>query len=97
MDKDIVKGFNHDITLSERKNILITGVKKIENFDSEEFLIETSLGYLEIKGEDLEIIKLDTYQGNVSIKGKVNSFGYLEGIKEKDKDNSLLSKLFKWV
>ena len=95
MDKDIVKGFNHDITLSERKNILITGVKKIENFDSEEFLIETSLGYLEIKGEDLEIIKLDTYQGNVSIKGKVNSFVYLECIKAKDKDNSLLSKLFK--
>ena len=77
MDKDIVKGFNHDITLSERKNILITGVKKIENFDSEEFLIETSLGYLEIKGEDLEIIKLDTYQVNVSIKGKVNIFSYL--------------------
>ena len=97
MDKDLVKGFNHDITLSERKNILITGVKKIDNFDSEEFLIETSLGYLEIKGEELEIIKLDTYQGNVSIKGKFNSFSYVDAIREKDKDNSLLSKLFKWV
>ena len=26
-----------------------------------------------IKGEGLEIIKLDTYQGNVAIKGKINS------------------------
>ena len=94
MDKDIVKGFNHDITLSERKNILITGVKKIENFDSEEFLIETSLGYLEIKGEDLEIIKLDTYQGNVSIKGKINNLDYSE-TESKNKEDSFISKLFK--
>ena len=95
MDKDIVKGFNHDITLSERKNILITGVKKIENFDSEEFLIETSLGYLEIKGEDLEIIKLDTYQGNVSIKGRLDSMAYIESGSKKDKENSIITKLFK--
>ena len=95
MDKDIVKGFNHDITLSERKNILITGVKKIENFDSEEFLIETSLGYLEIKGEDLEIIKLDTYQGNVTIKGQVDSLAYVSKDLKKGKEETLISKLFK--
>ena len=59
MDKDIVKGFNHDITLSERKNILITGVKKIENFDNEQFLLETIMGFMIIKGEDLSLIKLD--------------------------------------
>ena len=97
MDKDSIQSFNHNITLNERKNIIITGVKKIDSFDNEEFLLETTMGPIVIKGEDLEIIKLDTYQGNVSIKGKVNSFGYLEGIKAKDKDNSLLSKLFKWV
>ena len=31
--------------------------EKIENFDNEEFFMETTLGYLAIKGEDLEIIK----------------------------------------
>lgn len=96
MDKDIVKGFNHDITISERKNVLITGVKKIENFDNEEFLMETSLGYLNIKGEELELIKLDTYQGNISIKGKINSFSYIESINKKDKENTFFTKLFKW-
>ena len=69
--KEIDNGFNHGITLVERKNIGISGVKKIESFDSEEFLMETTLGYLVIKGSELEIIKLDTYQGNVSIKGKI--------------------------
>ena len=94
--KEVDNGFNHGITLVERKNIVISGVKKIESFDSEEFLMETTLGYLVIKGNELEIIKLDTYQGNVSIKGKVNSFSYKETINKKEKEESVFSKLFKW-
>ena len=46
------------------------------SFDSEEFMMDTTLGFLHIKGSSLEIIKLDTYQGNVSIKGKIDSITY---------------------
>ena len=77
-------------------NLVVSGVKKIESFDDNEFLMDTTLGFLTIKGESLEIIKLDTYQGNVSIKGKVDSINYSDNnISKKDKENSLLSKLFK--
>ena len=93
MDKEIAS-FNHNIPLTERKNIVISGVKKIENFDDQEFLLETTMGYLLIKGKELEIIKLDTYQGNVSIKGHFDNLSYTEGTK-KDKDDSFLAKLFK--
>ena len=93
MDKEMAS-FNHNITITERKNIVVSGVKKIDNFDAEEFLIETSMGHLLIKGNDLEIIKLDTYQGNVSIKGKFNSLSYTENTK-KEKEVSIFSKLFK--
>lgn len=93
--KEIDNGFNHGLTIAERKSIVISGVKKIESFDNEEFLMETTLGFLVIKGSDLEIIKLDTYQGNVSIKGRIDSLVYLDEVNKKDKDNSLLSKLFK--
>ena len=37
----------------------LTGIKKIESFDSLEFLIETSLGYLNIKGSDLALVRFD--------------------------------------
>ena len=95
MDKtDIISNYNHNITINERKNIVISGVKKIDSFDEEEFLLETSMGYLIIKGTSLEIIKLDTYQGNVSIKGKINSLSYLENNK-KEKEESMFNKLFK--
>ena len=36
----------HNVYLKDRKNIELTGVKNIESFDSLEFLIETSLGFL---------------------------------------------------
>ena len=94
MDKDIISG-NHNISISTRKNINITGVKKIENFDENEFLLETNMGYLMIKGSSLEIIKLDTYQGDVAIKGKIDSLNYLENNKKQEKSESVFSKLFK--
>lgn len=96
MDKIIEENnFNHGITISERKSIIVSGVKKIESFDNEEFLMDTTLGALVIKGEELEIIKLDTYQGNVSLKGKINSVFYADSSTRKEKENSFFDKLFK--
>lgn len=96
MDKENIMSSNHLVSISDRKNIVLSGVKKIDSFDSEEFLLETIMGYVVIKGTDLEIVKLDTYQGNVSIKGKINSLNYMETSKQKEKEESLLGKLFKW-
>lgn len=94
MDKDIVTN-NHSINIIQRKSIAITGVKKIENFDENEFLLETNMGFILIKGSNLEIIKLDTFQGDVSIKGKIDSLNYLENSKKAEKSESVFSKLFK--
>ena len=96
MDKDqSIGNYNHSINILERKNILVTGVKKIESFDDTEFLMETVMGYLALKGENLELLKLDTMQGNVSIKGLLKSFAYLEDGVKKDKENNIISRLFK--
>ena len=96
MEKDKeLNTFNHSISIVERKNILITGVKKVESFDNEEFLLETVMGFLALKGEDLELVKLDTLQGTVTIKGFIKSFDYIEENNKKDKDSSIISRLFK--
>lgn len=87
-------GVNHIVSLNERKSIVITGVKKIESFDNEEFLLNTNLGMMHIKGEGLEMIKLDTLEGNVSIKGRINGLNYIED-GQHSKDNNIFSKLFK--
>lgn len=93
MDKMIdVPGLTHVIKINERKNIVISGIKKINNFDDKEFNIDSIMGKILIKGESLEMIKLDTVEGNVSIKGKINSFSYTDS---NTKEDSLLLKLFK--
>ena len=88
-----VNNEKHVISILQRESINISGVKKIVSFDDEEFLLETTYGPMEIKGVDLEIRKLDTYQGVISINGILNSFSYLK--MEGKKEGGLLSKLFK--
>ena len=96
MDKDhTISSYNHSINILERKNILVTGVKKIESFDDTEFLMDTVMGMLALKGEELELLKLDTLQGSVSIKGLLKSFSYVDEDKNKNKDSSFISRLFK--
>ncbi len=85
---------NHNINITERQNVSISGVVKIDSFDSEEFLLETTAGALGIKGRDLEIIKLDTYEGTIVIKGVIDGFSYLESEKTK-KESGMIARLFK--
>ena len=42
MDKsENINNYNHAISLTERKNLMISGVKKIDNFDNEQFMMDT--------------------------------------------------------
>ena len=93
-DTDKLELLNHSISITERQNIQISGITKIDSFDNEEFLLETSAGPLGIKGKDLEIIKLDTYEGTIMIKGVVDAFSYFDTGKSK-KENSIITKFFK--
>ena len=94
MVREVSSNLNHSFSVSERKNIIISGVVKIDSFDNEEFLLETVQGYMLIKGDGLEVVKLDTYQGNVTIKGRIDSIAYIEETNKKE--SSVFSKLFKW-
>lgn len=96
MDKIDSSAYNHTITLVERKSFVTSGVKKIENFDDTQFLMDTVMGFLLVKGEGLELVKLDTIQGNVSIKGTIMSMTYLDESSKHEKESSLFNRLFRW-
>ena len=85
--------FSSDLLYNiQRKNIIISGIKKIVSFDDKQFLLESNMGNIFIKGSNLEMIKLDTIDGNVSIKGTIDSFVYAE---DKKVGDSIITKLFK--
>ena len=83
-----------EIKMIDRASISLTGVNKIVSFDDEEFLMETTVGNIRLLGEGLELLKLDTNDGNVKIKGKINAFTYIDG-KTTKKEESVITKLFK--
>ncbi|EEL52576.1 hypothetical protein bcere0022_590 [Bacillus cereus Rock3-44] len=77
-----------------RRVIDITGVKQVESFDSEEFLLETVMGFLTIRGQNLQMKNLDVEKGIVSIKGKINEMLYIDE-NQGEKAKGFFSKLFK--
>ena len=91
--ENVIDNTKHEVKIIDRGVIYLSGIDKIVSFDDQEFIMESVMGNIDLKGEELEIIKLDTHDGVVSIKGIVNSIVYDEG-KKKDKD-SFLGKLFK--
>ncbi|MDP4085454.1 MAG: sporulation protein YabP [Bacillota bacterium] len=84
----------HDVIMRGRKLLDITGVKQVESFDNEEFLLETSMGFLSIRGQNLQMKNLDVDKGIVSIKGKIFDLIYIDE-QHGEKAKGFFSKLFR--
>ncbi|GLB61565.1 sporulation protein YabP [Cytobacillus sp. NCCP-133] len=84
----------HDVIMRGRRLLDITGVKQVESFDNEEFLLETVMGFLAIRGQNLQMKNLDVDKGIVSIKGKVFDLVYIDD-QNGDKAKGFFSKLFR--
>jgi sporulation protein YabP len=81
--------------LLENKEVLnVTGVENVDNFNDEIVVLITSKGRLTIKGEKLNISKLNVDEGRLIVKGIINSLIYSEYEGQKEKV-SLVKKLFK--
>lgn len=95
-DKDTsVRGqADHQVKMNNRRNLEITGVKEVDSFDAEEFLLQTSMGYLVVRGQNLQMKNLDVDQGIVTIKGKVYEISYLDE-QHGEKAKGFFSKMFK--
>ncbi|UJL46497.1 sporulation protein YabP [Virgibacillus sp. NKC19-16] len=85
---------DHYVKLNNRKNLEITGVKEVDSFDNEEFLLETVMGYLIIRGQNLQLQNLDVGDGVVSIKGKIYELSYVDE-QQQEKAKGFFSKLFR--
>jgi sporulation protein YabP len=85
---------NQNVKLYDRNLLEMSGINKIVSFNSDEFVLDSIMGIISIKGNSLEIIKLNTDDGNIKIKGSVDSIVYSESSKKQNKE-SFLTRLFK--
>ena len=83
-----------NVFLKNRKNLEITGVKKLESLNPLEFVLYTVLGKMVIRGKDLEMLSLDIDHGRLEIIGNVRIIEYIEKLETK-KEKGFVSKLFK--
>ena len=91
---DTNKTKRQEVRMLNRRLLEVTGVLKVDSFDSQQFLLETELGYMNVKGQNLHMKNLNLEQGVVAIEGTVNSLTYMDGAGP-DKTKGLLGKLFK--
>lgn len=84
-----------NLVLENREKLSISGVLDVLSFDDQIVIVETELGLLTIKGDDLRINKLSIDTSEVVVEGEIYSMNYSE--KETDKKNTggLLGKIFK--
>lgn len=84
-----------NLTLDSRKKLVLTGVIEVLSFDDEKILLNTCLGMLTIKGQELKMNKLDVQNGDVIMVGTISSLVYTSGSVKPEKKDSIIARLFR--
>jgi len=92
--KSMTSNIIQNIILENREKLTISGVLDVLSFDDLVVIVETELGLLTVKGENLHINKLSIDTSEVIVEGDINYLAYSENNQDK-KSGSLLGKIFK--
>lgn len=93
METNIQEQMHHTLEMKDRKNVFLTGVKSIDSFDNEEFIVDTNLGFLLVTGKNLSLGKMDTDKGELLIKGIIENISYVSGSKKQN--GKVFKRIFK--
>jgi len=72
-----------NIVLENREKLSISGVLDVLSFDDQIIIVETELGLLTIKGEDLRINKLSIDTSETIVNGNIMQIAYSENTVDK--------------
>ena len=92
MNESNLKIKAQNVVIEDRSNISISGVDQVDSFNDNTIILSTVKGGLSIKGEGLNVSKLNLDEGNVKISGLINSLTY---ISKEGAPKSLMGKIFK--
>ena len=83
-----------NLVLENREKLSVSGVNDVLSFDDQVVMVDTELGLLTVKGENIHINKLSLDTAEVIIEGEISSLSYSQKSIEKSR-GTLLSKIFK--
>lgn len=94
-DKRVAKPKTQNLILENRERLSISGVVDVESFNDECVIVETELGMLVVRGEDLHINKLNLDNSELNIEGEIISCEYSDRESSKSKGLGFLGKMCK--
>ena len=92
--KSINTNIVQNLILENRGKLSVSGVNDVLSFDDQVVMIDTELGLLTVKGENIRINKLSLDTSEVIIEGEISSLTYSQNKQDKN-SGTLLSKIFK--
>ena len=93
--KQTATGVIQNLILENRGKLSISGVIDVLSFDDQVVIVETELGLLTVKGENIRINKLSIDTSEVIIEGDISYLAYSDKENDKNKSGGLLTKIFK--
>lgn len=84
-----------NIVLENREKLSISGVLDVLSFDDQIVILETELGLLTVKGENLRINKLSLDTTEVIVEGTIFNLSYSEKNLDKKSGSNIFGKIFK--
>ncbi len=94
-DKKLAKPKAQNLIMENRERLSVSGVIEVDSFNSENVVMDTELGLLVVKGDDLRISKLNLENGELVIEGDVLSCEYNDNHDVRGKGLGFLSKMFR--
>lgn len=86
-------GVLQNLILENREKLNVSGVNDVLSFDDQVVIIETELGLLTVKGENLKINKLNIDTSEVIVEGRIDNLGYSQN--QSKNEGGILGKIFK--
>ena len=83
-----------NLILENRGKLSISGALDVLSFDDQVVIVETELGLLTVKGENLRINKLSIDTSEVIVEGDISSLTYSDSKTLEKSKGSLISKIF---
>ena len=83
-----------NLVLENREKLSISGVLDVLSFDDQVVIVDTELGLLTIKGENLRINKLSIDTSEVAVEGDIYNLAYSDN-NTTQKNSGILNKIFK--
>ena len=93
--EDKIISRQHKITMQNRSQGSITGIQDVVSFDENQIVLDTDMGLLTIKGQDLHVSRLTLEKGEVDLAGSIDSLVYSSNTAYRKSGESLFNRLFK--